>query len=265
MGKLKLLIFIILFSSAVNAQFGGNVSAELIADVKSVQPGKNFTAAVKLVMNDGWHTYWRNPGDAGLATSIKWDLPDGFIAGNIKWPFPHEFDAEGVVSFGYEEEVLLFVEITPPSDLKSNEITLKASVNWLECKVACLPGNADLSLTLPVENKAIVNKNNLELFRNFKNMLPKDDNEFTLEAVKEGDVIILKSGNVKKAESIKFFPYDESVYDYEAPDNLNINNGTAELTLYLARMRVKTPENVNGILVINNNEAYKINVTVKNK
>src|SRR5258705_12747358 len=58
-----------------------NVKAHLVSEVSAVAPGQSFWVALELNIRDGWHTYWRNPGDSGQATTLKWQLPPGFTAG----------------------------------------------------------------------------------------------------------------------------------------------------------------------------------------
>lgn len=126
-----------------------HVDAELVSETLSVQPGKPFHVALRLVMEEGWHTYWRNPGDAGMATSIEWHLPEGWSAGEIRWPFPELLGEAPEVSYGYSGELLLPVEITPPAGLKAGEtFQIAAAASWLVCKEVCIPGAADLALRL---------------------------------------------------------------------------------------------------------------------
>jgi len=87
----------------------GNTEAELIAEYESIRAGKPFTVALRLRMDDHWHTYWKNPGDSGLPTTIDWKLPKGFRAGAIQWPFPQRINVGRLTSYGYEGEVLLLV------------------------------------------------------------------------------------------------------------------------------------------------------------
>lgn len=124
----------------------------LIPETHNIRAGTPFTVGLRLTMEPGWHTYWRDPGESGLATSIRWALPDGWEASEIAWPKPTRIEQSGIVSYGYEGETLLLITITPtkkwPPDVEN--FTLRARVDWLECKEICLPGRADLSLTLPV-------------------------------------------------------------------------------------------------------------------
>src|SRR5690242_77174 len=92
------------------------VKATLLADVKSVKPGQPFTLAVLLKLEPGWHVYWKNPGESGMATSVTWKLPQGFKAGELNFPIPKQFGNSGdVIGYGYEDEVLLTATITPPN------------------------------------------------------------------------------------------------------------------------------------------------------
>ena len=128
-----------------------HVQAELVSEVASIQPGQPLWVGLHLHMEPGWHTYWKNPGDSGLPTRIKWTLPAGFEAAPIEWPYPKPFSQGPVTSYGYEYDVLLPVRVTPPASLTPGQaVRLAARADWLECREQCLPGRADLALTLPV-------------------------------------------------------------------------------------------------------------------
>jgi thiol:disulfide interchange protein/DsbC/DsbD-like thiol-disulfide interchange protein len=129
-----------------------HVQASLVAGSATVQPGQPFTVALRFVHDSHWHTYWTNPG-TGLATSLTWTLPPGFTASDIQWPAPHLLkDQTGaIIGNGYEAELFLPVTITPPADLKpGTSVTLAAAAEWLMCDEVCMPGDAKVSLTLPV-------------------------------------------------------------------------------------------------------------------
>ncbi|MEY4087800.1 MAG: hypothetical protein RJB55_71, partial [Verrucomicrobiota bacterium] len=119
-------------------------------------PGRPFAVALRLQHKEHWHTYWINPG-TGLATSLAWKLPAGWKAGEILWPAPMVLrDKKGnVVGNGYEGDLLLPVMLTPPADLKPGaRVDLKATADWLMCEDVCIPGNAEVSLSLPVAAEA---------------------------------------------------------------------------------------------------------------
>jgi thiol:disulfide interchange protein DsbD len=125
--------------------------AQLVAAVTAIEPGQPFTVALRLTMDDGWHSYWENPGDAGGTTVIEWSLPPAWTAGAIQWPFPTRIEAFPLVSYGYDGEVLLLVELQPSHDLPlGSTISLGASADWVVCEEICLPASATLTLSLSV-------------------------------------------------------------------------------------------------------------------
>src|ERR1044072_7653804 len=103
------------------------VKAELLADTNAIVPGKPFAVGLLLRMAPGWHTYWKFSGDAGLPTELKWKLPPGWKIGDIQWPIPLKtVDPGDIETYGYENEVLLMQEITPPSNLDTPSVKLAA-------------------------------------------------------------------------------------------------------------------------------------------
>ena len=135
---------------------GPLVQAGLLADVEAVQPGRAFTVGVLLKIAPAWHVYWKNPGDAGLATSVELHLPTGFRAGPLRWPVPRVFRQSGdIVGYGYDRAVLLSAEVTPPKDLPLGaNVEIGADVGYLACRDACVPGQAKLRRTLPTARAA---------------------------------------------------------------------------------------------------------------
>src|SRR5262245_9768812 len=98
-----------------------NVKASLVSETASIQPGQPLQLGLRLVMADGWHTYWKNPADSGLPTKLTWKLPDGFTADPILWPRPERISAPPLMSYGYEDEVLLPVTVHPPATLPAGQ------------------------------------------------------------------------------------------------------------------------------------------------
>lgn len=128
-----------------------HIEAELIGKRTALRRGAINTVALRLAPDPHWHTYWRNPGDSGLPTRIDWQLPDGVSAGDIRWPAPTRFSLGDILNYGYEEQTLHLVDITVAEDWPAGKpVSLQATAHWLVCADICIPGQADLSLTLPV-------------------------------------------------------------------------------------------------------------------
>ena len=127
------------------------VAARLIAETGEIAPGKSVTVALQENIRPGWHTYWSNPGEAGLPTEIKWTLPTGWKAGPIQWPYPQRLPVGPLMNYGYEGKVWLLMTLTAPASAAPGDIvTLKAAADWLVCKEVCIPEDTTLSLPLTV-------------------------------------------------------------------------------------------------------------------
>ncbi|HSD00509.1 MAG TPA: protein-disulfide reductase DsbD domain-containing protein, partial [Casimicrobiaceae bacterium] len=99
-----------------------HVEAELVSESAAVVAGHRTTIALRLKIEDGWHTYWRNPGDSGLPTTIEWKLPPGFSAGAIQWPAPQALQVGPLVNYGYEGTVLHLVTLDVPGELRPGDV-----------------------------------------------------------------------------------------------------------------------------------------------
>ena len=128
-----------------------HVTAELVAERSAVQPGVPLRIGLRLQHIPHWHTYWRNPGDSGLSTTLSWTLPVGSHAGEIDWPAPKRLPIGPLVNYGYEGELLLPLIYTPPADARpGSTLSLQAKATWLVCRDVCIPESATLALQLPV-------------------------------------------------------------------------------------------------------------------
>ncbi len=128
-----------------------HVTASLIANTTTVASGIPFMLGVVLTMEPGWHTYYRESGEAGMPTRIEWVLPSGFKAGPLRWKPPERFNDSGIITYGYKGSTVLAAEVTPPGALSAGHtLKFQAKVKWLACKEACIPGKAQVLLTLPV-------------------------------------------------------------------------------------------------------------------
>ncbi|MFN3198999.1 MAG: thioredoxin family protein [Bradymonadia bacterium] len=137
------------------------VVARLITDVDAATPGQTIKAGVHLQVEDGWHVYWRYPGDAGRATQVNWVLPEGATSGALQWPAPLKFSEQdgALTTYGYAEEQLLTSTINLPEAVKvGSTVPVEAKVEWLVCREKCIPGRATLSRTLNIAAAAAPSK-----------------------------------------------------------------------------------------------------------
>jgi len=189
------------------------VRGELLADTDAVVPGKPFTVGLLLRMAPAWHTYWKFSGDAGLPSELKWKLPAGWKVGEIQWPIPLKtIDPGDIQTYGYENEVLLMQEITPPAKLDSSSVKLSADASWLVCERICIPGGATLQLELPIS--ASSQPSNTELFARYRRLLPQNwpgANAAAADWGRVGSDLRLKitSETLANYPAVDFFPLPE--------------------------------------------------------
>src|ERR1700743_505763 len=146
---LLLLIGLLTVTPAIAQDAPLKVHARLVAEDKAVPPGGTVTVALEEKIAPGWHTYWKNPGDAGAPTDIQWTLPPGWKAGAIQWPRPKRLPVGPLMDYGYEGTPWLLTTLTAPADAKG-PVTLHAHASWRVCQQICVPEDATLTLTLPV-------------------------------------------------------------------------------------------------------------------
>jgi len=132
-------------------------SVTLVSENTAIAPGETFTVALHVRHAPGYHTYWKSPGVVGMATRIEWDLPDGFRASAIRWQQPQLTKMAAYTVWGYEDDTLLLVDITPPADLKPGaRVALRGKAVWMACARNCHPNSGAVSLTLPVASESVI-------------------------------------------------------------------------------------------------------------
>ncbi|NWG73766.1 MAG: protein-disulfide reductase, partial [Rubrivivax sp.] len=136
--------------------FGGSVvateqvRAELLAHApEGVAPGKPVWLGLAIDHAPHWHTYWKNPGDSGLPTTLEWTLPPGVAAGEIEWPTPQRLPVGPLMNFGHEGRLLLPVRVTVPEGFAAPTLDVRLRADWLVCKDVCIPEGGDFALSIP--------------------------------------------------------------------------------------------------------------------
>ena len=214
----------------------GHIESELIAQESGIAPGGTIYVALRQKIIPGWHTYWRNPGDAGEPTKITWTLPQGWSAGDMVWPTPQKAKLGPLLDYAYEGEVIIPVPISAPADAQvGTTISLNAAVQYLVCEQVCVPEDAKLTLLLPVVAGAA--GADPQWGKVVADVLAKAPKPAGLKAVFKLDGTSLKlavtGGPLKGADmaGAYFFPYSPKVIEHAA-DQV-IDRGPEGLTLTL--------------------------------
>jgi len=248
-----------LFAASLPAATGPTVEqlhckATLLAEHDAVKPGRPFTVGLLLQADEHWHTYWQNPGESGMATRIQWTLPEGFEAGETQWPTPTKFVTDGpIVNFGYEGDVLLLVEITPPPEAwDAGRVTLSAKASWLVCDPAtCVPGRAELTLELPVtDSEPRADAAVADQFAAAREGMPRpiERDRVSVQPAAEIGTVAFSIGlrgerfSMEDAEKFTFFPADRNTF--EATNLLTIPVSNDAGTTVLITLQPLNPNNL---------------------
>jgi len=233
-------------ASAVQVDHVG-LSIALEAPAK---PGTTVWVAIRQAIAPGWHTYWRNPGDTGLATSINWVLPKGVTAGNPLWPAPQRFTTGSIVNYGYEKEATLLVPLTVARDAEIGPA--QTNVFLLECAQMCIPEQATLDLDLRKASPANFAALHASLPRNFNG---------SAEVATGAKTLVLKLTDPAlsgvKADAVSFYSATTRAVDYDISPLVRISGNT--LTWTAARNPHAKPfEKFEGVLEIRGAGAFAI-------
>jgi thiol:disulfide interchange protein len=226
------------------------VKAELIAEDDGIAPGKTVWVALKQEITPGWHTYWSNPGDTGLATTLSWTLPQGFTATDLQFPTPHKEPTGELVNYGYQDSVIIPVQITAPATAKTGDtVELKAHATWLVCKDICVPENTDLSLKLKIADKPLPSPW-ASAFIAAKDRLPKA-NPAQQTAKINGDNIEVTINPIpldasELPEEAYFYPHDGLLIMHNSPQKMDMAGRSLTLTIPRNKTRTTPIDEISG-------------------
>jgi len=240
-----------------------HLKVQLLSDSSSATPGRPLWVGLYFEVEKQWHIYWTNPGDSGEPPRVTWNLPDGFQAGEIQWPAPARLGSGSVVDYGYEEPVLLPIEVRPPAKARlGSTATLSAKVTWLVCRDICVPGKADLTLSLPVRATPSLPSAWHALFEATRSHTPRPmPAGWKANAVSEKDQFVLTIHGASATTAL-FFPLVEDQIDNAAPQEFNAVKGGMRLTLKKSDRLLKAPETLDGVLEVSSGRAYVVSAPV---
>jgi DsbC/DsbD-like thiol-disulfide interchange protein/cytochrome c biogenesis protein CcdA len=235
--------------AAANPVRGDHIEVELIPATTSIQSGGTLTLALRLKADEHWHTYWKNPGDSGLATRIDWTLPEGFEAGPILWPAPERIDIGPLANYGYHEEVLLLTDIRVP-EFASGIVPIRAKASWLVCEEICIPGDAEFSMLLGT-GPASPDPRWAGRIEQTRAALPRAIAGLDVQAQLAGDewVLTLPQSTAPGLNSLSFFPDQEGWIEYASQQQLLTERGGAVQLRIAATSSADRQGRLSGVLV----------------
>jgi len=244
---------------------GPHGAIHLVSEQTLVQPGRPIWLGLHFQLEPGWHIYWVNPGDSGEPPRVKWTLPEGFVAGPLNWPSPRRIEDHSLIDYGYQNEVLLPVQITPPARLKAGEkADLSATVNWLVCRDICVPGHATLDLAIPVGTGSPAPPSpSHPLFAKARSDLPRPaPKAWKLKASLDRRQFVLDVETGKQEAGGAFFPLEPNQLENAAPQRITPYSRGIRIELQRSDQMVKLPSLLRGVLVLSSGQGFMIEAPV---
>ncbi len=232
------------------------VKVSLISDQTSIARGGTFRLGFQIHHEAGYHTYWQNPGIAGVATDLAWQLPKGFTAGPIRWPYPEKTTMASYSIYGYERDVMLVTEITAPADLAGPSVTLKVGATWMACAKGCYPGKEKLEITLPVADRAINDPTTASVFAKALAEIPAALDAWSVELLTAKDaeevrLIVTPRGQPSPSPvELYFFSADGQISSEKPQPVISRPAGGYEMVLTRAEFSAKDKPSLPGVLKV---------------
>jgi thiol:disulfide interchange protein len=218
---------------------------ELLTESNLIEPGDELLVGFKFSLSPGWHTYWVNPGDAGEGASIKWNLPRDVKASKILWPGPERIPVEPLMTFGYENEVVLLTKIYTSKNTDI-PLTLNALVSWYTCKEICIPQEAEVSIPIKLGFKSPSSSNKL-LKQTLENVPTPFKGTYRVQSLDDSYIIQGQFENNKQYDSIYFFPRFYGLTDYVESQLYEKNKDSFSLQVQPSRLKIEH-ESFEGVL-----------------
>ncbi len=229
------------------------VDVELVPLVSEVNPGVLFEVAVVFSMQSDWHIYWKNPGEAGLATDFDWTLPNGYGIISKREPVPNRHVEDGITTFIHKNEAVFLFQVLPPAQLSKTD-SFQVDISWLECKDVCRSGSRQLGFQLPLTHESTQNS------ETWRELCAKAESHFPVETQAFEGQARLKRNRVElriparmaatgKLIAADFFPFEEMIYDIGSAVRVKSRFRNTIIVIPLAGDRDQDPKMLQGVLI----------------
>lgn len=226
------------------------VRAELVAHApQGVRPGQPFWLGLAIEHKPHWHTYWKNPGDSGLPTTLQWTLPPGFAAGEIDWPTPRRLPIGPLMNHGYEGRLLLPVKVEVPSGYGGDTLSVKLRADWLVCKDVCIPEGGDFALDIPARSAFAAHAADFDAALAAR---PSALPDAKASATVGNDGLALEVAGLPAAwagKAVEFFPEAPGVLDNALPRVAAWEGNRWRVRVPLSDQRSDAPARMDAVLV----------------
>ena len=228
------------------------VRAELVAHApEGITPGKPVWLGLQIEHQPHWHTYWKNPGDSGLPTTLAWQLPVGVTAGEIAWPTPKKLPVGPLMNYGYEGRLLLPVPVSVGQAFAGNTLDIKLTAQWLVCKDVCIPQQGEFALSLPVQASTAMHS---AAFDAARAALPQPAAGATasaelIDAAKTLRVTVRGLPAALQGRELAFFAETPGVVDPSARHTARWEGGIWQAQVPISAQRFESPAQMQAVLL----------------
>jgi DsbC/DsbD-like thiol-disulfide interchange protein/cytochrome c biogenesis protein CcdA len=241
-----LLLLLALFAAPAAAQPArvNAIQPALVAE-GPVLPGGAVELAIVMHTQQGWHGYWRNPGDAGLPMKVEWKLPEGASLGPLRYPVPERLTIAGLMNYVYEGDHAILVRLNAPPGA-TGTVAISAEAQWLACTAkVCVPERGSFGLTLPVGAGSATDRTRFDQWRKLLPRTLASPSRFELAGDRLRVAIPLPRSVVLGQPYV--FPLQDGPVDYAAPQAFRRVGDT--LVAELKRKRGE-PRQFTGVLAL---------------
>jgi thiol:disulfide interchange protein DsbD len=228
------------------------VRAELLAHApEGIAPGKPLWLGLQIEHQPHWHTYWKNPGDSGLPTTLRWQLPAGVTAGEIAWPTPKRLPVGPLMNYGYDGRLLLPVPLTVSPAFTGNSLEVKASAQWLVCKDICIPQQGEFTLSVPAQAATALHAGAFAaaLAAQPKSLATAQASAELIDNAKALRVTVSGLPTSLQGRELDFFAEAAGVVDHAARFDARWDGGTWQVRVPISSQRFESPARMDAVLV----------------
>lgn len=277
-SKLLLIAFQILVLNFISinlmsAKNRDKVQAKIIRSVYLADKDSSIQLGLLIQLAKDWHIYWKNPGDTGIPTTIEWKVPKDFKLLNKHWSIPKAFEFDGLVSYGYEDQVLFIAELQIPNNTSESEINLSVKIESLICKDVCIPFDTLINYQLDLRKSFMPDEYIADLFTKTINELPVPVESNFITARNYSDKVYLRiddSSNITFDKSnIFFLPYENGLFANTIKQLVEKGESFSELVIEADQFRTTEPEELYGLLIFSSDQsgnykskAYEIKIPI---
>lgn len=278
MGLFRVLFVILslltLAAPAVHAQDNESlVKIRILPEFSSAGGGDEIWIGIEQSIKEGWHTYWKNPGDSGAKPNIEWQAPDGFSFSKFHWPTPEKLPYGPLLNYGYKDQVILLQKLQLPDILPDGPIAFNGSLDILVCEVECIPEFHEVSFTL--NDPANLNEDNSAFLKTARMKVPQEKNWLShFQQEGESFALTIMAPNAEYLNNIdpftlEFFPEDWGIITNAAPAEVTLDETTIRIAQKIGERDVNTLETTPIVLAYQDMDgmrmSYKIDVWNKTK